>query len=485
MMSLEQKKTGLSTKNVQEVSKRKLTARNHGKTDVRYWRKAVFQPSYTRNGARRMLDEYAVKLQFAGRRETIPLGTANREIAAQKAREIYLYLQSHGWDETLLKFKPKSRWSSSAVTTVGEFCEQVQTVWSGKAKTLGDYIRAFRTIVSNIFGIDGGTSKYDYRGGGRKSWLQRVDGIRLREITPDKIQKWKVDFLKRADSNPAKRRSASISVNSLLRQGKSLFAPGILKFVKLDIPSSPFEGVQFEPRQSMRYQSSFDLEKLIHAAQEELPREQFKIFLLAIMAGLRRNEIDKLEWDAFDWKRGVISIRATAYFSPKSEDSTGEVEVDAEVMELFMGYRAAASGDFAIESRVSPRPNAAYSQYRCQREFEALNKWLQMHGVDAKQPLHTLRKEFGSQLCAKHGIYVASRALRHADIAITSQHYLDKRESARVGLGRFLLKPSNIIKLSETRSRPPSPAETGRKVVTAKRTRASSDLHHTSHRERG
>ena len=122
----------------------------------------------------------------------------------------------------------------------------------------------------------------------------------------------------------------------------------------------------------MRYQSNFDPGHLIRAAQEELPREQFKIFLPAMMAGLRRNEIDKLEWSAFDWDRNVISIRATAYFSPKSEDATGDVEVDPEVMELFRGYQANASGDFVIESKVSPRPDAAYSHYRSQREFEPL-----------------------------------------------------------------------------------------------------------------
>jgi integrase len=453
--SLEQKQTRVNPESVQEVSKQRSAIRGRGKTDVRYWREAVFQPSYTRDGTRCKVGQYSVKLQYAARRETVPLGTANREIAAQEARKIYLYLQSHGWDETLMKFKPKSRWSTSAATTVGDFLEQVQSVWSGKPKTLGDYIRAFRTIVTDVFKIDGGTSKFDYRTGGRKSWLQKVDRIRLRDITPDKIQKWKVEFLKRAGSNPAKRRSASISANSLLRQAKSLFAPGIVKFIKADISASPFEGVQFEPRQSMRYQSSFDLEKLIRDAQEELPREQFKIFLLAIMAGLRRNEIDKLEWTAFDWERGVISIRATSYFSPKSEDSTGDVEVDPEVMELFRGYQASATGHFVIESRVFPRPSAGYSHYRCQREFDALNTWLHAHGVKAKQPLHTLRKEFGSQLCAKYGIYVASRALRHADIAITSQHYLAKRESAKVELGRFLSKPSNIINLGHSKRTPP------------------------------
>jgi integrase len=457
MSSLEQKQTDVNRKSVQEVSKQLALTRRHGKTDVRYWREAIFQPTYTRDGNRCSVGHYAVKLQYAGRRETIPLGTANRENAAQKAREIYLYLQSNGWDETLQKFKPKSRWSSSAATTVGEFCEQVQSVWSGKPKTLGDYIRAFRKVVSDIFRIDGGKSKFDYRSGGRESWLQKVDRIKLREITPDKIQKWKVEFLSHAGSSPAKRRSASISVNSLLRQAKSLFAPGILKFVKLDTPS-PFEAVQFEPRRSMRYQSSFDLEEVVHAAQDDLPREQFKIFLLAIMAGLRRNEIDKLEWKAFDWKRGIISIKATRYFSPKSEDSTGDVEVDPEVLELFRGYRATASGDFVIESRVPPRPAASYSHYRCQREFEALNKWLQTHGVGGSQPLHVLRKEYGSQVCAKHGIYAASRALRHSDIAITSQHYLDKRKSTPVGLGALLSIARNIIKLDEV----PEPQRTKR-----------------------
>ena len=449
MNTSEQKNTGLRNGTVQEVSKQTMSCSRHGKSDVRYWRDAIYQPGYTRSGTRRKVGHYAVKLQYAGRREVFPLGTANRENAAQKAREIYLHLQSHGWDEALLKFKPKSRWSSSAVTTLEEFFERVKSVWSGRPRTLEDYIRSLRKIVSDIFQIDVGNSKFDYRSGGRDAWVQKVDRVRLREITPDRIQKWKVDFLRRAGNNAVRRRSASISVNSIMRQAKSLFAPAILKFVKLDMPCSPFEAVQFEPRRSMRYQSSFNLENVIRAAEEELPQEQFKIFLLALMAGLRRNEIDKLEWGALDWRRGTISIEATRWFTPKSEDSTGDVEIDPEVMELFRGYQATASGDFVIESEVSPRPEAAYAHYRCQREFEALNKWLREHGVEGNRPLHTLRKEYGSQVCAKHGIYAASRALRHADIAITSQHYLDRRESAKVGLGSLLSRPPNIVELSE------------------------------------
>src|SRR5262249_13960587 len=194
------------------------------------------------------------------------------------------------------------------IATVGDFLQAAESVWSGNPKTISDYARAFRKIVSDSFQIDGGTSKFDYRSGGRDAWVKKVERIKLREVTPDKVQKWKVDFLKRAGSNPIKKRAASISVNSLLRRSKSLFAPAALKFIKLEIPCSPFEGVAFEPRRSMRYQSSFDVESLIRAAQKELPQELFKIFLLAIMAGVRRHEIYKLECAAVYCGRGGILI---------------------------------------------------------------------------------------------------------------------------------------------------------------------------------
>jgi len=56
------------------------------------------------------------------------------------------------------------------------------------------------------------------------------------------------------------------------------------------------------------------------------------------------------------------------------------------------------------------------------------------------KPIHTLRKGFGSLMADKHGIYAASRSLRHADINITARHYLDKKQRVSIGLGNFLAK---------------------------------------------
>jgi integrase len=105
----------------------------------------------------------------------------------------------------------------------------------------------------------------------------------------------------------------------------------------------------------LKYRSGFDVQKLIAKAQDELSEadpECFKIFLLAVMVGLRRHEIDLLEWDSFHWDASVIRIEPTEYFLPKSEDSIGDVPVDPELMEIFRGYRARRPRDrFVIMAR--------------------------------------------------------------------------------------------------------------------------------------
>ena len=55
--------------------------------------------------------------------------------------------------------------------------------------TLENYIRSVRRILADIFGIDGGLQKYDYRAGGRQQWLGCVDAVPLEKVTPALVQK--------------------------------------------------------------------------------------------------------------------------------------------------------------------------------------------------------------------------------------------------------------------------------------------------------
>jgi hypothetical protein len=48
--------------------------------------------------------------------------------------------------------------------------------------------------------------------------------------------------------------------------------------------------------------------------------------------------------------------------------------------------------------------NVGYAHYRCQEILERLTAWLLKHGVKGNKPIHLLRKEFGSQVNALHGL---------------------------------------------------------------------------------
>jgi hypothetical protein len=145
-------------------------------------------------------------------------------------------------------------------------------------------------------------------------------------------------------TDPIAQRSAKVSANSFLRAARSLFSPKIVKHLSLELPSTlPFTDCQFEPRPSSKYRSSFDILAVIEAANRELAGtdpEAYKVFLLGTMVGLRRKEIDLLEWSSFRWAEGAIRVEPTQYFSPKSEDSIGDVAADAEFIAIFRGFAA-------------------------------------------------------------------------------------------------------------------------------------------------
>jgi hypothetical protein len=123
------------------------------KTDIRYWQDRIFFSKYTKNGEKKSTRECAVSLQHLNRRETFQLGTPNKAAAGAKARDIYEYLKTHGWDKTLAKFKPSNLHRSFAIATLGDFVSAIRDTHGGNPKTLNDYIPAFRPIVSQAFDI--------------------------------------------------------------------------------------------------------------------------------------------------------------------------------------------------------------------------------------------------------------------------------------------------------------------------------------------
>jgi hypothetical protein len=130
------------------------------------------------------------------------------------------------------------------------------------------------------------------------------------------------------------------------------------------------------------------------------------------------------------------------------------VRVDPELLEVFQGYYARRKGDFVIESDSKPPPlDAPYGVYRCQNEMRSLLVWLRSKGVVSKTPLHTLRKQFGSEIHARYGLLAASEALRHGGVGVTAKHYIENKQRSILGLGHLLTKSARtIIPMDEARA---------------------------------
>jgi integrase len=421
--------------------------RRVGKNDSRYWRSRIFRPVNARGETS---PHYSMRLQMHGQRMAFSLGTGNAEAAARKAANVYTDFLTLGVKSALAKHRPQK--TADSITTVGEWIEAARFVSTVNPATFALYAAALRKIAGDIIRVKRNRKRFGPKGGGAQAYRRAIDAAPLVLLSPAAIQKWRMEYVKRAKT-PAEQRSRMTSCNSTLRQARSLFGKKIAKFVPLPEPP-PFQHVEFFPRQSAKYFSRIDAKALLTKAQSELAEKDspaFLVVLIALAAGLRKGEIDTLCWHQIDFERGLIRVENTDTASLKSADSRGEVPIDAGVVELLRGFRARATGAFVIEGGDGAAgPRTWGRHYRVQSIFDRVTAWLRKHGVTAKKPLHELRKELGALITAEHGIYAASRVLRHADLSTTAAHYTDLKTRPTIPVGEWLI-PENVVpmKLSQ------------------------------------
>jgi integrase len=431
-----------------------LKPRGTGKTSPSFWVTRIFKPKAD-DGFES--PNYAMRVQFKGRRTTFATNTPNKEAASRIAAGIYSMLLTEGWDATIAKHRPSEAPApeiAPAVASVGEWITAAKKISEANDSTFTSYARALRKIVGDIMRVEATDKRFGPKGGGAATYREKIDAAGLDIITPTELQKWRLEYIKRAE-NPAEERSRMTSCNSTIRQARSLFAPKVVELLlDLRLPDpAPFHKVKFFPRQSAKYFSRIDAKTLLQEAARELQENDspaFLAMLLAMSAGLRKGEIDSLQWHQVDFSRQLIRVETTEAASLKTTDSRDEVPLDEGTIGILRGFHARKTGPFVIEADGNTGGPKKWGQhYRADAVFDKLNTWLRAHGVTARKPLHELRKELGALVTAEHGIYAASRVLRHADVAITAAHYSDLKTRPVIGVGSWLTENQNIETLPE------------------------------------
>lgn len=427
------------------------TKRSYSKTHANYWKARLEHRTYTRDGKNFEVAEWSVRIHFKGLRKSFDLGSANKEEAATKARDIYLSIMANGWAGTLAELSPPRMDPIDAKTespTVGEFLAEVERTSNLKPKTFRRYAQYFRMLAAQIQGVESGVSRYDYRNGGLTAWREHVDAVRLSAITPAAVADWKIAYLKRAGNDPRRKLEVNRSFNAALRHCKSLFSTNIInkanfavKIPKFKVADGQhgerdaywFNTVDFEKAGSMKFHSPAGVtyEALVKKARQELRSghpEAYKLFLLCLCAGLRRAEADVCLWSQLNPADFSIRIESNEFIEPK-HGSGGIVFVDAALMKELISLKAEADAGFVVNSPWEWKPTT-YWRYRCEPHWRQLMEWLKCNGISAKKKIHELRKLFGDAIVKRNGIFAGSAQLRHSTIQMTASHYADPRQRA-------------------------------------------------------
>ncbi len=431
--------TSLDSESGAEVAQKKsapLSAAS--KFTPAHWRERVFRRTYDHAGQTAEIQEFRARIQHAGRREEIALGTNDKEQAARTAAKLYTRVKAAGWAIALAEFDP-DRNTAKGVPTVGEVVAAASLSADVSPRSLRGYVCAFRKLAAETYGVRATAARYDYKTGGHDAWLKRIDSIRLDKLTPKRLQATLDKRIAAAKGNPLTERKARITAASTLRQAKALIAPS--RKLPFESLPNPFAGVKIEVGTPPRYISTVKAGGLLRDAKAELAPTQpeaYKAFLLALGAGLRCAEIDNLQWQHIDAKENTVCVMTTATFAAKTDSSEREVFVDAGLIAELEQFRDKATALYVLESTRQPAPNAAVTTYRAEVTFDALIKWLRAHGINTNKPIHTLRKEFGSLICEAADIYTASRQLGHSSIAVTAAYYTENRRRVAPQIGAML-----------------------------------------------
>ena len=406
--------------------KRDKTTIRAGRDSQAYWKTKV-KPRVVRG---QPTPELYCRL-FEGKREAwICCDSSNRGIAADKARNYYLRMKAIGLPALLAELRPDIR--PDRVCTVGEYLAAARPFAKARPRVFDQYAAALRRVFALVLDLEGPAERFYAKGEAAAAWRAKLDNLRLDAITPQDVEKWRVAFVN-AEADHAKRKARAVSVSTYLRNAKGAFARKILAQVApaegkaaVCLPSPlPLAGLT-APATSRRFRPQVKALDLYNAALRDFADKPDTLCaaLLLLTGGLRRGEADLLEWSNVNLADGKITITATEFFTPKTDEGDRLVKLPPDVATLLRARRKGRRDAVFVLDGPAPKNSAKGYEYRADAG-PVLTAWLRAQGVTDATPLHSLRKHAGSLVYDAGGIEAARRFLGHKKIATTSASYLE------------------------------------------------------------
>jgi integrase len=412
------------------------------KTHVKFWAGKLFHPKSL--SAANAFPNWYIQMASEGKQCQFSTGTPNKAEAARRAKEAYFLLKSQGWDAVWEKYGKKKRrktegWIKTTsgaknVTemTFGEYLELIEKQCSVSHETVYDYKARLRVLLASMFRIDHGNKKYDRFDKSNRKYEEEVLSVKIGDVTTDKIEAWKCEEYRKRVDNGRSEDSTATTINSIIRGCNNAFSRKTLKELGIGNGfTSPFSRIAKLREGSKRYFSKINAEELLRRAECELKESkpsQYAAIMLALLQGLRVNEIDKLRWSQIDWRNKTLTILKTKYIKPKTNNSCAIIPLNDHVFDALSKLWSnidPREDDFVIEPEFVFKDGRLNRWRRCKALIDEVNAWLRNFGIGEQKPLHTLRKECGSMVYRQTGdIYAVALYLRDT-LPVVVGHYAD------------------------------------------------------------
>jgi integrase len=243
----------------------------------------------------------------------------------------------------------------------------------------------------------------------------------------DVLACFKQTKLEAAGDDQLLRARAAITINSYIRQARSLFAADYLDadiYKGLTLPDLPavFK-VKLLPEPPKRFQMPARelIQKILAAAPllKLADTNAYIIFLLSVGGGMDKQEIAHARrvWLTKSDVGAQVEVKTEADFTPKYNRSRNiglETWVYDELLAVTMPH-VGVGPDYLLNGSPSERTDQAF------RRFGA---WLKQLGWIQHKKAHAMRKICGSVFAETVGLRAAQQALGHRNQKTTEAHYV-------------------------------------------------------------
>jgi hypothetical protein len=157
-----------------------------------------------------------IRIQLGGKREYLPVGTLDKTIGAERAKEIYLPVLAGKTEEAKSKYGVRKLVVKKELIAVGDYLEIVKERGDLLASTYENYVHCLKIILAEILEIPKTKARFSYRNGKSSKWAKQIFETPLAEIVKDKVSSWRSARIKAAGANPLKILSATRTANSYI-----------------------------------------------------------------------------------------------------------------------------------------------------------------------------------------------------------------------------------------------------------------------------